>query len=115
MSITIPNSIDADSATVGERKLFKLLKHLPKTSLVYYELMVGERDRRPDFVVIDLDFGVTIIEVKDWDLKAIEKVSPRSFQVRSFHNFTKEFINPDLRVLASTSKTCASSWLPARN
>jgi superfamily I DNA/RNA helicase len=31
------------------------------------------------------------------DLKAIEKVSPRSFQVRSFHNFTKEFINPDLR------------------
>lgn len=97
MSITIPNSIDADSATVGERKLFKLLKHLPKTSLVYYELMVGERDRRPDFVVIDLDFGVTIIEVKDWDLKAIEKVSPRSFHVRSFHNFTKEFINPDLR------------------
>lgn len=97
MSITIPNSIDADTSTLGERKLFKLLKHLPRTALVYYELMVGERDRRPDFVVIDLDYGVTIIEVKDWDLKSIEKASPRIFHVRTFHNFTRELINPDLR------------------
>jgi len=32
--------------------------------------------------------------------------------VRSFHNFTKEFINPTCAP-ASTSKTCASSCLPA--
>jgi hypothetical protein len=97
MSITVPNSLESDTSTVGERKLFKLLKHLPKSCLVYYELMVGYRDRRPDFVVIDVDYGVTIIEVKDWDLRAIEKASPRSFHVRSFHHMVKEYINPDLR------------------
>ena len=95
MAITVPETLDKDISTAGERKLFKLLKQLPETCLAYYELMVGQKDRRPDFVVIDIEHGVTIIEVKDWSVKGIKKAGPKNFQIRSSHGFVRTAKNPE--------------------
>ena len=67
MARMIPNSLDPiPSTTAGERKLFSILKsQLPEDCIVRREMMVGMSDQRPDYVIIDPQRGVTIIEVKE--------------------------------------------------
>lgn len=53
------------SATAGERLLFRTLKQvLPDDVIVYYEPEI--HGRRPDFVLIGPDFGMVVLEVKDY-------------------------------------------------
>ncbi len=53
-----------DHATQGERAIFAALQALPPEMLVFYEPII--KRRYPDFIVIDPQAGVFVIEVKGW-------------------------------------------------
>jgi len=74
---------DCDFETKGEERVFDLLKRLPDHCLVYYEILLGERDHLPDFTVVDPDRGVVVIEVKDWGKETILSASKKTFEIRS--------------------------------
>jgi superfamily I DNA and RNA helicase len=97
MATTIPqtlNSLDYDP-TPGERKVFDLLKRLPdQTTWVWYEVTIGERNRRPDFTLLDIQRGVMIIEVKDWDENVILNVSSKSFRIQYGGRIATDSANP---------------------
>mgnify|MGYP001372671815 FL=1 len=60
--------------TEGELKLVKFLKKtLPEDCEIYFQPFLN--GDKPDIVLVRKDYGVLIIEVKDWVLKkyAIEK------------------------------------------
>ncbi|MGM9921478.1 MAG: nuclease-related domain-containing protein, partial [Bhargavaea sp.] len=64
MAYMIPETIRS-SATAGERLLFRTMKQvLPDDVIVYYEPEI--HGRRPDFVLIGPDFGMIVLEVKDY-------------------------------------------------
>jgi hypothetical protein len=51
-----------DKASVGEQKVFAMLRRLDDQCLVYYEPFTN--NRHPDFVVVIPDLGVLIIEAR---------------------------------------------------
>ena len=53
-----------DHASAGERATFAALQDMPEDLLVYYEPII--KRRYPDFVVLDRENGVLVIEVKGW-------------------------------------------------
>ncbi|MCW1928126.1 nuclease-related domain-containing protein [Bhargavaea beijingensis] len=60
----IPETIRS-SATAGERLLFRTMKQvLPDDVIVYYVPEI--HGRRPDFVLISPEFGMAVLEVKDY-------------------------------------------------
>ena len=64
MAYMIPETIRS-SATAGERLLFRTMKQvLPDDVIVYYEPEI--HGRRPDFVLISPEFGMAVLEVKDY-------------------------------------------------
>ena len=67
------------SASVGARQLQVLLRRLPEDCVVYYEPLAG--NRCPDFVVVCLDLGLLIIEVKGWRIGDILTADPHTVQV----------------------------------
>ena len=97
MALCIPET-DINFNTQGEKKVFSLLKQLPDSCLVYYEMVIGERDKRPDFVVIDTKHGITILEVKDWGIDTILKATPTMFEIASKQNRTMKQLNPEHKI-----------------
>lgn len=99
MALMIPSSIDnIPGNTAGERKLFSILeKVLPNECQVRYEVLLGERDYRPDFTVIDPARGILIIEVKDWGIDRIVKANQDQFHIRGFRgeSTAKPIMNPE--------------------
>lgn len=79
MAVMIPESISTlDSATSGEKRLFKILKYnLPKDYIVWYDLRV--KGRYPDFIILGPDLGIVVLEVKDWSLSSIESANPNTY------------------------------------
>ncbi|SIT66096.1 3'-5' exonuclease [Edaphobacillus lindanitolerans] len=74
MAFMIPESIRT-SATAGERLLFRTMKTvLPDDVIVYYEPEI--RGRRPDFVIIGPDFGLLVLEVKDYTKSTLHELNP---------------------------------------
>jgi len=97
MALCIPET-DTNFNAPGERKVFSLLKQLPDSCLVYYEMVIGERDLRPDFVVIDTKRGITIFEVKDWGIDTILKATPTMFKIVSKGNQSRDRMNPEHKI-----------------
>ena len=62
-----------DHASQGEKAVFAALQELPDDVLVYYEPLI--RRRYPDFIVIDPEAGVLVIEVKGWRAGWVKKAS----------------------------------------
>jgi len=84
MAFMIPMTLKKQpDTTAGERKLFELFRTaLPRTCIVRYEILLGERHYRPDYTLIDPQRGVLVIEVKDWRVQNISKATPEQFYVR---------------------------------
>ena len=82
-----------EGATYGEKKVYNLLKNnLPKEYTVYVECpILLERELRfPDFIVVT-NYGVVVLEVKDWvQVLAADRfkvrIRTRGNQVREEHN-----------------------------
>src|SRR5690554_5537571 len=62
--------------TAGEKRLAKRLEALLDDDyLVWYDIPVGRRNRYPDFIILHPARGLLFLEVKDWRLEHIQKVS----------------------------------------
>jgi hypothetical protein len=55
----IPDRLPSGSSK-GEQRLFAILQRLSDDCLVYYEPVIS--NRYPDFVVLDPDLGIVVIE-----------------------------------------------------
>ena len=84
-----------NSATFGEKKVLQLLSdNLPKEFIVYVETPLHkERDiRYPDFVVLT-NYGVLVLEVKDWVVLE-GRATPHGVTVRNRDGTTRHEPNP---------------------
>lgn len=101
MARMIPASLpNFPKPTAGERKVFSILKKiLPDDCVARYEMLLGESDHRPDFVIIDPSRGVVIIEVKDWGVANITKAAQEQFYVKGYQgsSLPRLQINPNLK------------------
>jgi len=62
--------------TSGERRFAERLEsHLEDDYLCWYDVPVGEKGLHPDFVVLHPRRGLLILEVKDWRLDTIQRIS----------------------------------------
>ena len=74
MARIIPSSLNNfEFKEPGEERVFTILKNLRNECLVWYEVVLGVRSRKPDFLVVDPKHGLIILEVKDWGKSTILK------------------------------------------
>jgi hypothetical protein len=101
MAIMIPSTLKSLpwKAKDGERQLFAILDAaLPDDCQVRYEVLIGERDWKPDYLVIDPNRGILIVEVKDWDVGTIRHAGGYQFQVAYGRNpSAKPELNPEVK------------------
>ncbi len=75
--------------TGGEKRLSERLeKKLEDDYLIWYDVPVGPKQLRPDFVVVHPRRGVLILEVKDWALEIILEVDRGRFSILGDHGPT---------------------------
>ena len=108
----IPN--DESSLTQGEKQLLNRLKKLyieeDAISYIYLTPRVGELE--PDFLLIDVNRGVTVLETKDWttnylstiNLKEVIAVDNKkyhnpAFRTNQYFNTVKSLFSTDLTLL----------------
>ncbi|HET8899026.1 MAG TPA: 3'-5' exonuclease [Rhodanobacteraceae bacterium] len=66
--------------TAGERRTSeRLAQKLEDDYLVWYDVPIGLRQRRPDFVLLHPHRGLLVLEVKDWRVETIAKADRESF------------------------------------
>ena len=87
MARMIPDELPRGHVTEGERSLFRHLRHLlPDEFLVFFEPALPGKEprssRQPDFIVFGPDFGLLVIEVKDWSLSQIEQADQHSLTLK---------------------------------
>lgn len=96
MATMIPSSKDdCDFRAKGEAKVYDLLKKLPDDCLAFFEVLLGERDNRPDFMVIAPSRGVIILEVKDWGKGTIKRAARKDFEISTFAGHRAKRKNPE--------------------
>ncbi|MFJ8246758.1 UvrD-helicase domain-containing protein [Peribacillus asahii] len=90
MLYIIPN--DLPTLTAGERRVLEKIKALYSQveQEAYLYVQPRLRNLEPDFILIDSQRGVSIIEVKDWGISYLENVNRRQVQLRD----GKEVDNP---------------------
>lgn len=83
-----------ENATYGEKETLRLLKqNLPNEYTIYVEVPIHKyrEIRYPDFIILT-DYGVIVLEVKDWVL--VEYPNPTGAIIRSRNNETHSEPNP---------------------
>lgn len=81
VAITIPESIRS-SATAGERILFHTLKeYLDDDYIVYYEPEIN--GKRPDFLIIGPYLGLLVLEVKDYTVNTLHRLTQEEWIINS--------------------------------
>jgi hypothetical protein len=95
MARLFPSSINNyDFKEPGEERVFAILKNLPDDCKVWYEVVLGVRSRKPDFMVLDPKRGVIVLEVKDWAKTTIRGASPTEFKISSSGGSVARVKNP---------------------
>lgn len=62
--------------TAGEKRLARRLEALLDDDyLCWYDIPVGRNQRYPDFIILHPSRGLLFLEVKDWKLETIKKIS----------------------------------------
>ncbi|EOA3904936.1 UvrD-helicase domain-containing protein [Bacillus cytotoxicus] len=77
----IPN--DQPSLTTGERRVLEKIRSLYKSveREAYLYIQPRIRHLEPDFILIDSQKGVMILEVKDWDISYIQRANRRKIDL----------------------------------
>ncbi len=78
----------------GEERVFSILKNLSDDCRVWYEVVLGARSRKPDFMVLDPKRGIIILEVKDWGKSTIVGASPTEIKIMVSGGKTIKVKNP---------------------
>ena len=95
MARIFPSSLaNYDFKEPGEEIVFNLLKNLQDDCRVWYEIVLGVRAHKPDFMVLDPRKGIIILEVKDWGKTTILGHSPTIFRIKAKEGKTAEQKNP---------------------
>lgn len=63
LAIIIPEKIPS-TLPKGVQRAFKSLQRLPDDYLVYYESLINPH--RPDFIIINPEFGLMVVEIRSW-------------------------------------------------
>lgn len=83
--------------TGGERRFAQRLEdNLEDDYLVWYDVPVGPKQRRPDFVVLHPRRGLLVLEVKDWKIDTIHSLDKYTAQLKTDRGLVKQ-INPILQ------------------
>lgn len=77
--------------TLGERRFADRLRHfLEDDYYCWYDVGVGQQDLHPDFIILHPNRGLFILEVKDWKLDNIDRITKEEvflkFQGKSVTN-----------------------------
>jgi UvrD-like helicase C-terminal domain/Nuclease-related domain/AAA domain len=77
MAQLIPNiNTCLSRMTSGEKRLARRLEaYLEDDYLIWYDIPVGRKHRYPDFIVLHPARGILFLEVKDWRLETIKKIT----------------------------------------
>ena len=68
--------------TSGERRLARQLKiKLDDDYLIWYDVPIGDKRLRPDFIILHPQRGLFVLEVKDWRLDTISQGNPDQFSI----------------------------------
>ncbi len=77
--------------TSGEKRLSERLEHkLEDDYLLWYDVPVGPRQRRPDFIVFHPRRGLLVLEVKDWKPGTIQQADRTLFTLLAGNSSVKE-------------------------
>ena len=94
MATLIPAIGTCAFATTGENRLAQRLEQkLDADYLLWYDVPVGPKQSRPDFVVMHPRRGILILETKDWYLETIKQMSRYGCDLL-VHGQIKVVINP---------------------
>ncbi|MFK2919635.1 NERD domain-containing protein [Dyella koreensis] len=89
--------------TSGEKRLSERLEQkLEDDYLLWYDVPVGPKQRRPDFIVFHPRRGLLVLEVKDWKPDTIQQADPTLFTLLTGRSSVKEH-NPLMQ-----ARDCAS-------
>lgn len=68
--------------TPGERRLGQRLEEkLPDECLLWYDVPIAPHRLHPDFIILHPGRGLFILEVKDWKIDQIQKVTPEKVEL----------------------------------
>src|SRR5690242_6116832 len=77
--------------TAGEKRFSERLEQkLEEDYLLWYDVPVGLKQRRPDFVVFHPRRGVLVLEVKDWKAETIQHADSTQFTLVTERGLVKE-------------------------
>ena len=72
--------------TPGEKRLARRLEALLDDDyLCWYDIPVGRKNRYPDFIILHPARGLLFLEVKDWRLENIKKISKHRVELLTDH------------------------------
>lgn len=99
MAICFPTTLDSIDfdPTPGEKIVFDILHQLGNGCFVWYEIVLQERNFKPDFMLLDPDRGVCIVEVKDWSADAIINANSKQFTIKWRNNPSQPRPNPEVK------------------
>ena len=68
--------------TGGEKRMAQSLDdNLEDDYTVWYDVSVGPKQMRPDFIILHPHRGILVLEVKDWKLTTIQTANRKSFEL----------------------------------
>ncbi|HCZ9710814.1 3'-5' exonuclease [Vibrio parahaemolyticus] len=80
LAVLIPafSTIEKNShTTVGERRFaLRLERFLDDSCFCWYDIPVGQHRRYPDFIVLSPEKGLLFLEVKDWKISSLKRITP---------------------------------------
>jgi len=80
-----PEDIEVyEKATEGEKRVFRFLKEAArphKDFVCWYEPLIGNSWKEPDFILFGKKLGLLVIEVKDWTAQQIVSFNPHQFSI----------------------------------
>ncbi len=80
--------------TAGERRFAERVEsHLEDDYLCWYDVPVGERGLHPDFIILHPHRGLLILEVKDWRLDTIRRITRQAATIVTDYGL-KEVTSP---------------------
>ncbi len=75
MGVLLPAMGSCSFAAAGERRFAeRLIDKLPDNYLSWYDVPVGPHRQRPDFIVFHPQYGLLVLEVKDWRIDTIQSI-----------------------------------------
>ena len=83
MAILLPSSPSQQKKmTPGERRLAaRLTAKLENDYVCWYDVPIGAKQLRPDFIVLHPARGVLVLEVKDWKVDTIKSMNKTTAEI----------------------------------